>query len=620
MSISKFLRHPVLQLTALLWSLSCVEILWAANEAVVNRIAADVKYLSSDELEGRGPQTPGLEKAAEYIRAEFQKLGLSSGSPDGTYFQKFEIPLSAKADLEQTVFKLGGEEEPTKVLSLGTDYQSHTLGGTGKASGGVVFGGYGISAPKLGYDDYADLEVKGKIVIVLRHEPQQDNPESPFEGTKTTEHSVFRTKLKLAQEKGAAALIFVNTPFSTREREDSLSPADRFGGSSFEIPFAQMTKAAFENILKNHPLKTKTGESVTSLDVLEKEIDQNFAPLSQPIEGLQAELNFAFAKEKVEVANVVGVIEGAGPLSDETVVIGAHYDHLGYGGQGSLAHGEIAIHNGADDNASGTAALLEIARRFSNREIAPARRLVLIAFTAEEKGLLGSAHYAEHPLFPLQKTIAMFNYDMVGNGLKKPLTIYGVGTATEFKPLIENLNQEFKLKLNEVSGVMPASDHYSFFVKEIPCFHFFTGFTQEYHTPKDDFETIHPDGIGSVVDFTAALLEEVVAMKEPPGFVKTENPQRATRGGMSYLGARPNYTADVEGLLLNGVKENSPADKAGLQAKDIIIQFGEVKVVDIQGLADALRKYKPGETVTVTAKRGEEQVEVEVTLGTPGGK
>jgi len=597
----------------------CASLQVLANEAVISRISADVKYLSSDELEGRGPKTPGLQKAADYIRDEFKALGLKSETPDGTYFQKFDIPLSSESDETNTRFVLKDSTGKETVLKLGTDFQSHTLGGETAVKAEVVFGGYGISAPDLKYDDYADLDVKGKIVIVLRHEPQQDNSRSAFAGTDTTDHSVFRTKLKVAEENGAAGLIFVNTPFITRKREDKLSSASKFGGSSFDIPFAQMTKAAFENILKEHPLKSVSGTEITTLNLLEKEIDEKFQTLAQPISGLTADLDFKFVQHKLSVANVIGVLEGKGPQAEETVIIGAHYDHLGYGGQGSLAHGQVAIHNGADDNASGTAALMELARQYASRELAPPRRMVFMAFTAEERGLLGSAHYAENPLFPLDKTIAMFNFDMVGNAEKNPLTIYGVGTAKEFKPLIEETNKTYDIKVNEVSGVMPASDHYSFFVKEIPCFHFFTGFTQEYHTPKDDFETISPGGIERVVEFTSALLDKVAEMEVAPAFVKTENPQRASRGGMSYLGVSPNYTADVKGLLLNGVKKNSPAEKAGMQGKDIITRFGEIKVTDIQGLADALRKYKPGETVKVSVKRGEEQVELDVTLGKSGG-
>ncbi|QDU80845.1 Aminopeptidase YwaD precursor [Polystyrenella longa] len=598
-----------------------------ANEAMISRMGADVKYLSSDELEGRGIGTQGLDKAAEYIRNEFKKLGIQSAVEDGSYFQNLQIPDSVFANKEKTELTILDAAGETTPLTLGTDFQPYTIGGSGLVKGDLFFVGYGIQATDYQYDDYAEQNVKGKILVMLRYEPQQNNEDSVFEGTETTSHAYIRTKLKLAQDQGALAVLFVNPPFTTREKQDEFATADKFGRSSFDIPFVQITQDVFNNLLKQSELKSSAGARLTTLDEVEKELDQNLKAISQPLGALTATVEVEFEKEYAKVYNVAGVLPGHGPHAEETIVIGAHYDHLGYGGMGSLAQGVTAIHNGADDNASGTAALLEMARRIAMRRSLLPRRVVFIAFTAEERGLLGSDYYVENPLIPLEETIAMFNFDMVGNLKENELTVYGTGTAKEFDELVEAANLDTKLKLNKIEGVMGASDHYSFFRNEIPCFHFFSGFTQEYHTPSDDFETLNIEGMEKIVSYTMTLFDKILNLDQAPEYVKTEKQAspHGGGGGMAYLGISPNYTADVEGLLLNGVKEKSPAETGGLQAGDIIVKFGEIKVADIQGLTDGLRRYKPKETVTVIVERKkagsdeQEEVQLQITLGSSGG-
>ncbi|MCA9040485.1 MAG: M20/M25/M40 family metallo-hydrolase [Planctomycetaceae bacterium] len=596
-----------------------------ANETVLSRISEDVKYLASDELEGRGIGTKGLDKAADYIRAEFQKLGIQSAVEDGTYFQQMEIPDSIFADPEQTKIEIAYSQDQKQTLNLKTDFSPYTIGGTGTVEGNLYFAGYGIQAPDFQYDDYAGQDLKGKIVVILRYEPQQGKEDSVFAGMEITKHSYLRTKLKLAQDQGAAAVIMVNPPFTTKEKPDELEPEDKFGKSSFEIPFLQISQDVFNTLLTHSPIKSSDGKPLATLQDVETELDQNLKPISQPMGNIHLSLNVQFEKKYAQVYNVAGYLPGHGPHAEEAIVIGAHYDHLGYGGAGSLAGGVTAIHNGADDNASGTAALLEMARRIATRRSLLPRRVIFIAFTAEERGLLGSDYYVEHPLYPLEKTVAMLNFDMVGNLQEDQLTVYGTGTAKEFDALVESANESTKLKLNKIEGVMGASDHYSFFRHDIPCFHFFSGFTQEYHTPSDDFETLNIAGMEKIIQFSLNLFDNVVQLESAPEYVKTEKPEsHMGRGGMAYLGVLPNYTADVKGLLLNGVKEKSPAETAGLKGGDIITKFGEITVSDIQGLADGLRQYKPRETITVIVKRKKpdseetEEVSLKVTLGDAG--
>ena len=589
------------------------------NAAARARVSDDVKYLSSDELEGRGVGTEGLRKAADHIRDEFKRLGLKSGTPDGNYFQPFKVLVETSVVKERTLLNVQGPKEEIK-LELGSDYQPFNIGGEGKAKADVVFAGYGITAPEIGYDDYKGLDVAGKVVIVLRKEPQQEQEDSKFDGKKVTKYAYIQAKVQNAIDHKAAALLLVNDELSAKqEKGDKLALSQAFGTRKMGIPFAQVTQAFVNRLLAASPVKSGDAELKT-LAAIEKVIDEKFQPVSQPLAGFTADLEFSFEKIYDDVVNVIGVIEGEGPKADETIIIGAHYDHLGWGGFGSRKPTEKAVHNGADDNASGTAALLEIARRFAPRKEKPARRLVFMAYSAEERGLLGSAHYVKEPLFPLDKVIAMYNYDMVGHVKNDTLIVSGVKTGEQFADLLDAANAGGTLKLNKASGVRGDSDHYSFYQKKVPVLHFFTGITEEYHTPEDDFPTLNLDGMVQVVDFSEALLDKTLALTAPPTYAEVSSPAGGGRGGMSYFGVKPDYGAEVAGLLITGTSPGSPADKGGLKGGDIVIQMGDIKILDIQGMADALRKYKPGETIDVTVKREDAEVSMKVTLEAPNTK
>jgi len=387
----------------------------ATKAAKVERVGEDIRYLASDELEGRGPGTKGLEKAAEYIRERFQGLGLRGAGEDGSFMRPFEITVDTKVVPAKTSLVLRGPDGQELKLELAEDYQPLATGGSGKANTQVVFAGYGIMAPKLNYDDYRDADVEGKVLLIIRREPQQDNPKSAFDGKKVTTHSYIRTKLQAAKKNKAAAVLLVNDPFTTKaKKKDQLTPPNGFGTRALGVPFAHVKQAIANQILERSSVKSGE-QNLTSVEAISTRIDETMTPMTQPLEGWTAELEFTFETVKAEVSNVIGVIEGEGPLANETIVIGAHYDHLGYGPFGSRRPNERAIHNGADDNATGTAAVLELARRFAEREEKPARRLVFIAFTAEERGIIGSNRYVEKPLFDLENTIAMLNFDMIGN-------------------------------------------------------------------------------------------------------------------------------------------------------------------------------------------------------------
>lgn len=303
--------------------------------------------------------------------------------------------------------------------------------------------------------------------------------------------------------------------------------------------------------------------------------------------------------------NVVGLLPGTHPdLRDEAVVIGAHYDHLGTGGFGSLAPGEEAIHNGADDNASGVGALLRVAELLADRPLP--RTVVFVAFTGEEFGLIGSAHYASHPVVPLDRTTAMLNMDMVGRLADRPLILYGSGTAEEWPALLERVarDHEIRLSINE-EGFGP-SDHTSFYGNEVPVLHFFTNAHEDYHRPSDDWQKIDTEGVEHIARLVADVAADLGSRHARLTLLRGAGAPPAAGEGPgygAYLGSVPDFTPVERGVRLTGVGPGSPAETAGIRGGDIIVGFGEMDIGDLYDLTAALRAHKPGDTVEVAVLR-----------------
>jgi hypothetical protein len=603
--------------------------LWAAertaaeNSASIARVDQDIRYLTSPELEGRGAGTAGIALAADFLRGEFRKHGLTSGTGDGSYYQPFTIPLDTLAVPEATRLVLRGPDGKDWKLQWDTDYRALAVGGAGKSSAEVVFAGYGISAPQLEYDDYTGQNVAGKVVIVIRREPQQDDPKSRFDGKKVTPHSYILKKIEAAKAAGAAALLFVNDPFSLRpEKEgdppktDSLTPVSGFGSAGQNLPLAQLTIAAMDQLLSTTPLLDHQQQPLKSVAAIEAVIDANYRPLTQTLAGWTADFEFTFKTEEAELVNVVGVLDGVGPHAEETIVIGAHYDHLGFGPFGSRKPDPRALHPGADDNASGTAAIVELARRYAAREQKPSRRLVFVGFSGEERGLLGSNHYVAQPLLPLEKTIAMLNFDMIGRLRDDRLFVNAARTGAEFSRLLDQANVGPPLKL-KIEDNVNSGDHGGFYRRNIPSIHFFSGITDDYHTPDDVYEKIDVAGVVRTVDFVERFLDHLLELPQPPQFVKLDRNGRGTPGAVAFLGITPDYASQDAGVRVARIADKSPATTAGVMVGDRITKLGDVPVQDIPGLLTGLRKFKPGEKVALLLQRGDQQVTTEVTLGQP---
>ncbi len=419
-----------------------------ASQLSKDRLAKDLEYLSSDALEGRGTSTQGINVAADFIASRWSELGLRTDFFDGKPFQAFNIrgPKIA-GDAAKNRLEFIGPDNQKRVAELGKDYTPVSLGKNGSFDGPIVFAGYGITAMdegrELNYDDYAGLSVVGKVVIVLRKEPQVADPDSPFDGLDTSQYAYFATKAANAAVHGAKGMLIVNDRATVEANGDVLPAVDGAGSSftSSAMPTLFVKRDWVDEVLQKSLGKT--------LSEMETEIDKELKPQSAELKEWKAVGQTETVPSKVDVKNVIASLPGVGALANEYVVVGAHYDHVGMGGEGSLAPGTIEVHNGADDNGSGTVCLLEVSKRLAERYKAdstdggPRRTIVFMAFSAEEKGLLGSQHYCRNPRFALDQTVAMVNMDMVGRMLDNQLTIYGTGTAKEFSGLIDKLNASY---------------------------------------------------------------------------------------------------------------------------------------------------------------------------------
>lgn len=649
------------------------------NSAVEARLAESAKILASDEFEGRGIGTDGLNKAADYLAKEFAAMGLKTELFDGTPFQKFPVVTHSVPGKNNKLLLAGppvegGKEPRTWQLEVGKDFNPLAAGGAGKFDAPLVFAGYGITAKDLEYDDYAGVDVKGKVVIIVRKEPEQRNPHSKFNGTEPSQYAPFAAKISNANQHEVAGVIFVNDANeldnrAQQEREafdgilEQITKArEEFNKNPHRSPeedakyraeigqlaeqLQQISKRLagdLDLVLEfngagpesNHRKLPVMFVSRSKIDIvlqaalgkdlktLEEEIDSDLKPRSVELKGWTATGETSIDRQESEVKNVLAVLEGEGPHANETVIVGAHYDHLGRGGFGSLAPWTKDIHNGADDNASGTAALVEIARQLAARDKKPARRIVFMAFTAEERGLIGSAYYVKQPKFPLDNTVAMVNLDMVGRLKDNKLIVYGTGTAKEFDSLVDELNQKYQFDITKKPGGFGPSDHASFYAKKIPVFHLFTGTHSDYHRPSDDSDLLNIEGMRRITALTVEMVERIADADARPTYVENKRHESIAQsssgsgGARPYFGSIPDYADEVDGLPLTGVAPGGPADKAGVKGGDIIVQFGDSKVSGIEDFEGALRKHKPGDKVKVKVQRGKETVELEVTLGQP---
>ncbi|RMG41004.1 MAG: M20/M25/M40 family metallo-hydrolase [Planctomycetota bacterium] len=643
----------------------------AALREAAQRMLADVKYLASDELEGRGLGTRGLDEAAEFIKRRFAEAGLDVTAVDGDAFQRFTVTIgsSLAKPPQMAVYSPAGDRI---ALKPGKEFNACSFGSSGHVEAELVFCGYGIRAEKPAFDEFAGVDVKGKAVIIMRRTPRQGDPHSPFAGPhgQVSRHAALLTKVSHAYGAGAAAVLFVNDPFTVRKNKEALQnqlkklaariadlaeqiaaadadnaaelqqrqkrlqdtvaalikakqrqanfdadPLMPFGYGGHEAGGRTMPVVHIKQSVCNRILKAATGRT---LDEIAEQIDRTLKPASRKLKGWTVDLDVDLKRERVEARNVIGVLRGTGPHADEVIVVGAHYDHLGRGGVGSLAPRSKDIHNGADDNASGTAALIELARQLGREKHRLPRTIVFIAFTAEERGLLGSSYYVRHPVFPLEKTIAMFNMDMVGRLRDDKLIVMGSGTAKQWEPLLKRLAPRYGLNLKLTPDGFGPSDHASFYARKIPVLHLFTGNHADYHRPSDDWQKINAEGMARIVGLLKDIVLEVAAAPQRPEYVAVARPSRPARtGDRPYFGSIPDFGGDQPGYAISGVAPGSPAEKAGLKGGDVIVKLNDIKIGNLEDFDLALRRFSAGDTVKVEVLRDGKRLTFEVTLGAP---
>lgn len=580
-----------------------------------HNVARHVRVLSADEMEGRGVGTRGLDAAADYIAEQMKAAGLEPGGvADGektTWFQPLEMTTGVVLGTDNAVEMGSAALAPVKIDE---GWRPLELSESGLVAAEIVFAGYGITAPELSWDDYANVDVKGKIVLVLRHEPGEKDPHSAFNGADLTRYSEIRVKAINARVHGAVGMILVNDVAAHDASDDLLKLGVSGEAAPAGLVAVHATRKAVDAAL--------AGGSVATL---EKQIADAGKPASQPLAPARASLKVDLKKTKKPVKNVVGFLRGTDKsLTSEAIVIGAHYDHLGMGNSDSLDPNNVGQpHNGADDNASGTSALLSIASSFGSGP-RPKRSLVFIAFTAEESGLGGSSFYVNHPTWPIEKTLAMLNMDMVGRMRDKKVVVFGAATGKEFGDLLTAANEE-KLSVTATGDGYGPSDQTVFYAKNIPVLHFFTGAHADYHRTTDDAEKIDSEGLAQIARLVRRVAVDLADRDTRVAFVPStqialaQGQTGGTGGYGAYFGSVPDFTESPEpGVVITGTRAGSPAEKAGLAAGDRLVKFGEVQVKNLYDLTFALRKYKPGEDVQVSYVREGMTKTVAVKLGKRG--
>jgi aminopeptidase YwaD len=590
-------KRLILTIGGLLLATFAINAQQAALEPSAARLQKDVTYFASDALEGRRTGTAGANEAARYIAREFSRLGLRPANRNGSAATRYLQTFSYVAGVELgkgNIFAFGPYPRTNdSSLQPSVDWLPLGFSTSTKVEGGIVFAGFGITASELNYDDYSGLNANGKIALALQGTPDGDNPHSQF-----ARFADVPWKAIAARNAGAKALVIIARDLTfTDDRLTKLNYDNTVSDAG--IPVVVISRQAADKLL---------ALSNTSVEQIEQSTTAKTPGNNRILTG-EVTLATDVVRNAVPAYNVIGVLEGSDPvLKNENIVIGAHYDHLGHGGEGSLAPRSGEIHHGADDNASGTAGMLELARLFSAQRPAPKRTLIFMAFSGEEEGLLGSNFYVNHPLIPLANTVAMINMDMIGRMKDRKLVIGGVGTAKEWREIIGQGG--FELTLNE-DGYGP-SDHSSFYSKQVPVLFFWTGAHNDYHKPSDTFDKINYNDEARILSLVARIVRDIDGADKRLTYTTAKSDATPRIGFRVYLGTIPNYADSTDGLLLDGVRDDSPAAKAGLKAGDRIVKIANRDVKNVYDYTFALGEMKAGQEYVVEIRRGSEKLTLKV--------
>jgi len=604
-------------------------------DLVEQNLRKHVEYLASEKLEGRRTGEQGATFAAGYIAnmlAQYKlKTGVSAVNTKTNFLQTFPYVSGVELGTDNFLRIIPADSTKESKMEIGVNWMPLGYSPNGYIPPSpLVFAGYGITSGELKHNDYNGLEVKDKVVLIFDGTPGAGNPHSQF--------GMFNLHIKanIAKEKGARALIVIAT--------DSDFKNDNLARLSYDRTLGETAIPAV-GLMRSHAAELFGAKDQKEFAEIEKWITtKKDAPpnvqskLAEPSKAV-TQIKVNLTKKQTEAYNVIGIREGNDPvLKNEAIVIGAHYDHLGRGGSSSLAANSTEIHYGADDNASGTAAVLELARLFA-KEKNNKRTIIFIAFGGEEEGLLGSKYYVNNPVFPLDNTVAMINLDMVGRLNEGKLTVGGIGSSAGWKKLIESLNvngenvltltklnhgptpskgngivpfNKFTLALNE-DGFGP-SDHSSFYGKQIPVLFFFTGTHLDYHKPSDTPEKINYQGLINITSYVSEIVKNVDQNVQKPTYTvaKSSGVMGGRMGFNVSLGTVPSYADSTDGLVLDGVRANSPAAKSGIKTGDKIVKLAGKDVRNAMDYTFALGTMKAGEEYEVELLRGTERLTLKI--------
>lgn len=577
----------------LILTVLALELFAQTEKPDTNRIYKAIDYLASDSLKGRKPGMPGCRLAAEFIRDGFKAAGLQLMANNG--FQDFKI-VSEVSLGKNCKFKIAAND-----AVLEKDFMPASFSGNGQLKASVVFAGYGfaINEDSLQWNDYKDMDVNGKWVMAFRADPEIDSMNSRF-----LSYADDRHKALVASNNGAKGLILITgKSLSKKDKLPKLKYTQNESVTS--IPVIYITRSVADNILS---------DSEKKISGLEKQLNQKRKPLSFEVnKQISAGVDLAFQKKTTQ--NVVAMLEGTDKaFTGKYILVGAHYDHLGIGGpnSGSRMPDTIAVHNGADDNASGVAGIMELAYLFGKSKQKMKRSVIFVAFTAEEMGLVGSKYFVNNPLIDLKNIELMINFDMIGRLNKEAdLTVYGTGTSKEGTDLLNSINTNYNFNLTFVSSGFGPSDHSSFYSNDIPVLFFYSGSHDDYHTPNDDTEFINETGMAKIIGFSCDLIKKVANRDMALTFQETEEPEATKSGRARFkvtLGIIPDFASvEKRGLRIDGVKKGRPASMAGLKKGDIIIEMDNHKIGNIYDYMFRLGKYDTGDRANVKIIRGNKE-------------
>jgi Tol biopolymer transport system component len=562
-------------------------------------LRGQVEFLAADALEGRMTGTRGAQLAAEFIADELKRAGLKPLSND--WYQPFQFTSGVKVLTNDNRLIVG----KTNTFEVEKDFRPLSFTDNGTVEGGAVFAGYGLVVPgKDGYDSYAGSNVSNKVVLALRYVPEAVDAKRRQE---LNRYAGLRYKAMNARERGAKAILFVTGPNSPN--------AGELVGLSFDSSSAGSGILAMS--VSSNVASALLASQGKTLAELQTGLDSENPHAQGAFEISNVTVRVSAAVEQIRKTdrNVLGMLPGR---SGKYVVIGAHYDHLGYGESGAMGRAgeEHAIHNGADDNASGVAAVLELAAAFANGRDKLEHGLVFAFWSGEEIGLIGSSHFAEHPPVPLSNVIAYINFDMVGRLRENKLMVQGLGSSGEWRRLLEKLNVAAGFNLVLQDDPYLPTDVTAFYPRGVPVLSLFTGSHDDYHRPTDDPPKLDYAGLERITRLSKRLIDELATAKITPSYVKIERstaPAGSRENLRAYLGTIPDYATEVAGVKLSGVRGGSPAEKAGLKGGDVIVEFAGQKIKNIYDYTYALDAVKIGQPVEVVVQREEKPVRISVT-------